>query len=182
MKKNIDIENFSGSTCIYFKDGIDVRSFFIKDKSIKDGYRNKILYSICITCIYNLNDINFNELFTILNYMNNIKCINPLNINEVKNICNHILNNYKKELISTRKQKFFINQSISLNKKEKLTIIHNKRKEVNLTNILESIDDYLETMNYKLTQKQVAEISGKSLITIKRNWILIKNYIDSKKN
>jgi hypothetical protein len=170
--------------CTYIEDGYDVRNIFIRLNSIKEGNRNRILLHVAYTIIYNMNDVNLNELTTALSSINTSRCQSKYSFDELKKLADNVLKSYNPSLVSTKKQKYWVNPYLELNKGEKISIINKMRgkhtKEKNFNKIINSIKNH-PNLN-TITQKEVAELSGRSIRTIKNYWKQIQQWIGAKPN
>jgi len=170
---------------IYIPEGIDVIDVNLhplKDKKIYDGNRHNFIGALTLKLIYlnagsrdSHDPVIRRDILKFILHINKTICAPPLPYNEILKSYNTNWKRYKKGEIDfsryyKRQRSFWSKQStLTPNEKRSVTCkIKNAPKvEDSKRRIWEAIE-YISANNEKITQKKVAEISGLSLICVKK--------------
>jgi len=187
FNQNPDASYFSNPNVpLYERDGIDVvevNLFPYLNSKVEAGSRNKTLGAISLQMIY-LNADSTDEsnskkeaVLKFMHFVNKSICQPPLTVKEVVNIVNANWKRYEEGRINikpfTVKKRAFWSPECKLkgNEKRKITCGIKNAPLVAVTNgkILDAIEE-LHNSEKKITQKQVVELSGLSVRTVKKYW------------
>jgi hypothetical protein len=157
---------------------------FRKDYKTKTGKRTNLLFAICRNLVLN-NIKTFDSkkekalpmLFQVLNSINKCHCENILNEIDLCKIITSVYNYYQDGILTSRfnKKKLIAwNEKCKLTSKEKqsigATVVNQQRGLTNTGKIVEVFNTFVKENGVLPTQKQVVELSGFSLKTVKRRW------------
>src|SRR5690606_27019376 len=146
---------------------------FIVNRVIPEGRRNSTLRAIAVANIYNnQNKPEKAHLGRLIN-INNEYCKSPLAYDEVLSIHNSIWKQYTEGTLTFNLKNKYIwfNPKTTLTKKEKCGIAGKEGGKIRSNRTKNEIREAIEKMYLEeiiITQKNIAEATGKNLKTIKR--------------
>lgn len=201
FKQEVDEKYFTDPNIpIYVREGIDVievRLFHLRDKKIFEGNRHNFIGALTIKMIYlnagspdNNDPIIRGDLLKFIQHINKSICAPPLTYDEVIKSYNANWKRYKEGRIDfsryyEKKRSFWSKQStLTANEKRKVTCRIKNEPIVEETK--RRIWEAIETLNateQKITQSQVASVSGLSLSAVKKyrkEFREFKHMLDSK--
>ena len=152
-------------------------------EKIADGIKHT-LYTRIINALYYINsNITRQQVLSYLYYVNN-RALPPMNskylYNFVTRLCDYIEKTGEIR-IKTRIKKIHFNEKSKLTKKQKQSMAAKINGQLRTNKTRETIQKAkyeLGIRNMKITQKSVAELTGLSIRTVKRNWTKEKKEIN----
>lgn len=168
--------DFQGEPYIYFEDEKEFVSSVYVPAIIEEGGRNSILHSIAYQ-IKALNpEIEYDDLSGLVHYINKKRCSPNLKSNEVETIIHKVDRLENPEPMLNEERRFIFNPEFKLSRKEKAKIMNpflgQKRSKETIQHIKACLDNWDIIKHSKVTQKSLAEVSGKNLKTIQKYYRL----------
>jgi hypothetical protein len=163
--------DFNGDSALLIDEGAPYFDVYLPD--IRVGHRKKSMYyALAQFCIGNPHS-GLQGITHTANYLNT-RLEKQLTEHELKGIINSIWKRKNKQgFITTKKKKIVYNEDVNLTAKDKRTLscklIGKERTKKTMDRIEQALKE-LSKSGKKITQKAVAEKTGLSIITVKRNW------------
>jgi hypothetical protein len=183
---NIKDIDFGGEDYIVFPEekGLIAKAFI--PKAIYKGGRNSIISALSIQLRAlnpNLSEERFAKL---IDSLNNSHCQPPLNEKEINSIIAKTLSAEDIEPFFNTPRRVIFNPECKLNKKEKSIITNRITGKIRRTRTINQLKDIIQNWEIKelgkITQKKLAEFSGRNIKTIEKyykNFTTEINYINS---
>ncbi|WP_346882355.1 hypothetical protein [uncultured Algibacter sp.] len=169
-------------TFLIFEDKIKICDPYIP-RIITEGNRNNKMFNVLSQDKLLNPYLDYKSLKGLANVINK-RMFPRLSDNEVHSIINSILKGFENgslKMICNRERKFLFNPDIKLSHKEKMGVVnkHNGKFKSDKTKerIYEAIESWNFSLNKKITQTKVAELSGVSKRTVIRHWNVFKGYV-----
>tara|TARA_R100001369_G_scaffold10176_1_gene23158 strand:+ start:5250 stop:6509 length:1260 start_codon:yes stop_codon:yes gene_type:complete len=179
---NISDLDFGDNDFLFFPDKKEtIAQAYLPFRKIELGARNHII-SVFAYQMRALNPEQPVERFVryILN-VNNARCYEPLGEKEVLAIVSKVLKEENSEPIYNKPRRIIFNPKCKLSKKEKMAICNKHLGLLRIQKTKSEIKECLDKWNFykmgKVTQKKLAQVTGKNIKTIERYYKDFKNEI-----
>jgi hypothetical protein len=177
FKYKTTLNDYDNHDFIVIPEGKGYRNAYLP-KTIEVGYRHRWISSYTISILYNNRDINYKNLLKLILHVNKTHCNPSMQYDEIYNLTKwlfdkHVSNNL---CYNTGLKRIWINPEAPLSKTEKRSLIGREsgklRKDKTIL-IIQNAYNKLKIVDQKVTQKAIANLTGKSIRTIKRYWSFI---------
>lgn len=174
VKYETTLDDYSDN-CVYIEEGkefVECKLPFKKDgtaRKMNEGERRKWISIFCNNLLYINGYVKREQLFSILNGINQKYCIKKLSEGQLYSIIDYKLQVLKEgnlEAFKPRLKKFWTQPSI----KQKRDVYDAKRRSLTDDKLEDFFGDEILNINKKITQKVIAEYTGLSLRTIKNRF------------
>jgi len=176
LKHETELDDWNeGELTRFIPEGREYTKLFAGIEPYAVGQRNTRLFKLGCWILKLNPQISRSELVTQIQQVNLNKCPTPLSVAEVGSIAGSVIKAAKngKLFAPTRKRKTWFKRGCGLTPKQKQVISAQNmavyKKEKTLACLREVVEG-LNKISHKVTQKSVAEASGKSVATVKRYW------------
>lgn len=177
---NID---FDGELVYDKKKLVGVASIFIPRNGIPEGYRNRILLGIGYQFRALNPDCTRYDVLNLLGDTNTKHCKPKISQKELRKIVESIMKTKREDLVLTLNEtkRFFFNPDYDLTTKEKqsvvMTALNKDKGRKSVESIEAAIQDWDFVSQGKITQKNLAVVTGKNIKTIKKYYPIFKQEI-----
>jgi len=154
---------------------VDYVKVFVPDR-IKDGNKHNVFAAISNTLIYLNPDASLIAIQSYINWVNENRTTKKMERREMLRTVAGVYNSVRSTgevIVNTRIKKIHFNKKCGLSGSEKIKIANKEIAKMKVDNsigkILAAVEEIRATGS-KVTQKEVAKVSGLALKTVNRNW------------
>lgn len=180
-----DLDFDDNDYLFYPKEKVLISKAWIPFK-IKIGSRNNILGSIAHQFKVLNPELSFESFSRFIKNINSSRCEEPLKLKELSIIIDKTFNSPNLELINNWERRIIFNPNSSLSKSEKIKIRNALIGGLRSKKTFEELKAIVLNWNYakqgKITQKKLAEVSGRNIKTIEKYYPQLKLFIFNNQN